>query len=48
MKHRLLITALASVMLAGTASTVVIPTQYVQAISKRAVVSHVYKKSNPY
>lgn len=44
MKHRLLITALASVMLAGTASTVVIPTQYVQAISKRAVVSHVYKK----
>lgn len=44
MKHRLLITALASVMLAGTASTVVIPTQYVQAISKRAVVNHGYKK----
>ena len=44
MKHRLLITTLASVMLAGTAFTAVIPTQNVQAISKKVAVNHGYRK----
>lgn len=34
MKHRILVTALASVMLAGSVGTVVPPTQTVQAISQ--------------
>lgn len=44
MKHRFLITALASVMLAGTASTAIVPTQNVQAISKKAAVNRGYRK----
>lgn len=35
MKHRFLITVLASVMLAGTFSTAIVPIQTVQAISKK-------------
>ena len=44
MKYRFLITALASVMLAGTVSTAMVPTQDVQAISKKAAVNHGYRK----
>lgn len=44
MKRRFLITALASVILAGTASTTIIPAQNVQAISKKAAVNHGYRK----
>ena len=41
MKHRFLITVLASVMLAGTFSTAIVP---VQAISKKTAVNHGYRK----
>ncbi|RVU70733.1 MULTISPECIES: hypothetical protein [Lactobacillus] len=40
MKHRILITALASVMLAGGVGAVATPAQPVQAISKLAAVSY--------
>lgn len=41
MKHRFLITVLASVMLAGTFSTAIVP---VQSISKKTAVNHGYRK----
>lgn len=44
MKHRFLITVLASVMLAGTFSTAIVPIQTVQAISKKTAVNHGYRK----
>ena len=40
MKHRFLVTALASVMLAGSVGAVTVPTQTVQAISKRSYRWH--------
>lgn len=48
MKHRFLITALASVMLAGTGFTAIIPTQNVQAISKKSCNQPRLQKSNSY
>lgn len=44
MKHRFLITALAFGMLTGAVSTTIVPTQPVQAISKKVAVNHGYRK----
>ena len=40
MKHRILVTALASIMLAGSVGAVTVPTQTVQAISKHSYRWH--------